>query len=358
MVASNQVRITLSNARQEKLSYTITAADNSLARDWLTALNQILEQRLHLNKSFCFLGFPKSDRDLNYLCSTMNQAIYTVNTYDWTQHNLEPVRIEDWFCPDSVRFGLEYQAPQHMYPSMLYYSTKHELMNRIHNHFEKLQGTVEQTSAYARVAPQSVIKAIGRLNTVCHEIENLVLSERKHLLLPEWTRPCQITTFDDAPRHQLTDEHRKLFLHNGFDRRFGGVYMHWAQIGKTYFEVFRDEDAPELTSTVCEAITQLKYYSGEFDVEWGKTIVQGAFDWHDKQMEEFAFWLKSNGVDVADPNNSLGYLPIGQIDIQQAFGTEDPFKVWDILSEFLNIHSIETAEQSCEYLHTWRDEDA
>jgi len=70
----------------------------------------------------------------------------------------------------------------------------------------------------------------------------------------------------------LTDEHRQGFLTNGYDRVFGGVYMHWTQIGKTLFEVFRDEHAPELTATVCEAITELKYFSGEFDVEWGKSV--------------------------------------------------------------------------------------
>jgi hypothetical protein len=288
----------------------------------------------------------------------MNQAIYTVNTYDWTQHNLEPVRIEDWFCPDSVRFGLEYQAPQHMYPSMLYYSTKHELMNRIHNHFEKLQGTVEQVSAYARVAPQPVIKAIGRLNTVCHEIENLVLSERKHLLLPEWTRPCQITTFDDAPRHQLTDDHRKLFLHNGFDRRFGGVYMHWAQIGKTYFEVFRDEGAPVLTETVCEAITHLQYYSGEFDVEWGNDVVYGGQRlWHDQEQDRFRAWLIENNRDPTDPDLSLGYLPIAQVQLQQSFGTKNAQEIWNILGSHLDIYCIEIDGVAQTFDYCWTDTD-
>ncbi len=358
MVASNQVQVTLSNDAGEQLPYVITAEDNSLARDWLTALNHILANGLKLNKSFCFLGFPRTPRNLDYLCSLLNQAVFDINTYNWAQHGLEPYRIEEWFAPDVVRFGQEYAAPPQMYPTMLFHSTKHEVMNRVHNHFERLQGTVDSPSDYGKLAPAHIKKAIGRLNTVCHEIENLVLSQRKDMLLPEWTRPCQITTFDHAPRYQLTDEHRQLFLQNGFDRKFGHVYMHWAQIGKTYFEVFRDENAPPLTETVCEAITQLKYYSGEFDVEWGKTVVDGVFDWHDKQMQEFRQWLTNNGVDATDPRNSLGYLPIGQIDVAGAFGTNDLFQVWDILSNFLNIHSIETAEHVCVYPHTWRDEDA
>lgn len=357
MVASNQVRITLSNVHGKKLSYTITAANNPLAVDWLHALNHVLENKLHLNKSFCFLGFPHSSRDLQYLCNVMNKAIYDINSYNWSQHGLDSVRIEDYFSADAVRFGPEYQLPEKIDPAMFYLSVKHEIMNRIHNQFEKLQGTVEHTSEYAKAAPPCIRKAIGKLNTICHEIESLILSQRKHVLMPEWTRPCQITTFDKAPRYELTNEHRKLFLQNGFDRHFGGVYMHWAQIGKTYFEVFRDEQAPVLTETVCQAITQLKYYSGEFDVEWGKTIVDGAFYWHDKQMQDFKIWLEDNGIDSTDPNNSLGYLPIGQIDVKDAFGTDDPLAVWNILGDFLNIHSIETAQNFCVYDYTWRDED-
>ena len=93
-------------------------------------------------------------------------------------------------------------------------------------------------------------------------------------------------------------------------------------------------------------------------MEWGKTIVDGAFDWHDQQMLEFRQWLSDNGVDCHDPNNSLGYLPIGQIDIHRAFGTQDPGEVWHMLTDFCNIHSIETARARCEYHYTWKDEDA
>ncbi len=358
MVAKNQVQVTLSDPDSgNKLSYTITAADHALAKDWLAALDNILVRGLQLNKSYCFLGFPNTPRNIEYLCEQMNRAIYAINTYNWAQHDLPLYCIEDWFCRDVVRFGPEYVAPPQMFPEMLFHSTKHEIMNRIHNHFERLQGTVEVPSNYFQVAPAHIRQAMGRLNTLCHEIENLVLSQRKHMLLPEWTRPVQITTFHNAPRHELTDEHRMGFAQNGFNRKLGGVYMHWAQIGKTYFEVFRDENAPVLTEIVCEAITQLKYYSGEFDIEWGKTIVDGAFDWHDKQMHDFKAWLLANNISPEDPANSLGYLHIGDVDIEAAFGTTDPHAIWDIISKHLNIYSITTANASHVYNYTWRDQD-
>jgi hypothetical protein len=113
-----------------------------------------------------------------------------------------------------------------------------------------------------------------------------------------------------------------------------------------------------LTETVCEAITQLKYYSGEFDIEWGKTIVDGVFDWHDRQMTEFKQWLADNNIDSTDIKNSLGYLHIGDVDVEQAFGTTDPYTVWDLLTKHLNIYSIETSEYTRTYEYTWRNEDA
>ena len=38
--------------------------DNSLSRKWLSALNKILKDNLHLEKNYCFFGFPESDRNL------------------------------------------------------------------------------------------------------------------------------------------------------------------------------------------------------------------------------------------------------------------------------------------------------
>ena len=88
---------------------------------------------------------------------------------------------------------------------------------------------------------------------------------------PDNLRPTNIMHFVNAPKYDLKDEHRELFV-NGFDSRFGEVYMHWCQIGKRLDEVFRDEGAPDLVYTDptdirtkqeeggarCEAITALR----------------------------------------------------------------------------------------------------
>jgi hypothetical protein len=133
--------------------------------------------------------------------------------------------------------------------------------------------------------------------------------------------------------------------------------MHWAQIGKTLFEVWRDEGAPELTSTVCEAITHLRYYSGEFDIEWARDIVYGEQDWHTREQDQFRQWLQHNDLDPSDPELSLGYLPLGQVDLQGSFGTTVPEEIWHMLSSHLDIWRIETAGVAAQYDQCWSDAD-
>ena len=352
------VRVILRNPLDwnDRISYRILPEQTQVANDWLDALEKLLQSNRRLNKEYCFVGFPDTPRNLRYLCGVLNRAVHAINTHDWQQHGLSPYVIEDWYAPDVVRYGPEYAQPDQLFPDMLFHSTKHSVMNRLHNYFEQLQGTVEDPSAYFLAAPPHIRIAIGQLNTTCHEIENLVLSQRKAATIPEWVRPSQITNWDGAERYTIGDHHKLACQVNGFDRKFGYVYMHWAQIGKTLYEVFRDEHAPKLDATTCEAITQLKYYSGEFDVEWGKDVVMGSFHWHDEEMSNMEQWLLSNGLDPHDRELMLGYIPLGRIDLIDAFGTEDPQRVWPMLSRYLDIHRIEVGDVGCTYDYSWSDD--
>lgn len=379
MSGTNQskVVVTLRNPLDftDQIAYTINPYDNPLAHDWIIALKELLASGNLLEKNFCFLGFPKTARTLEFLCDEVNHAIEQINCFNatgaWVIAGLKPYVIEDWFHPNVVRFpdtyptiagqtATSYTGQFDNYYRELGLSLKHEAMNRLHNYFEQLQGTVWSLSDYYKVADYETKYAIRELNNLCHEIENLVLSYRKLMTAPEWVRPSQITTFLHAKRYDLTDAHRELFNTNGYDRKFGHVYMHWTQIGKTLFEVFRDEGAPELTDTVCEAINSLRYYSGEFDVEWAASVYyndQGKFPWHLEQQDQFRAWLVKNKLDPQDPKLSLGYLPLGEIDLQGSFGTTDKFKVWDILSNHLDIYSIEVDGVKNTFDYCWTDTD-
>jgi hypothetical protein len=364
------VKVTLRDPihRDNQLTYTIVPEDNELSRDWQQALIDILQKNLHLEKNFCFLGFPHSPRTVDYLCDQLNRFVTWINYYNrtdkWQAAGLEPYWIEEVFTDNTVRFPNDPDLGDKQC------CIKHDILNRLHNHFELLQGTVWNLSPYYKAADWTTRYAIRQLNLLCHELESLILSQRKLILNPLWVRPSQITTFVHAPRHRLTDEHRKGFTCNRYDRVLGGVYMHWTQIGKTLFEVFRDESAPKLnigsdatdisvgSGATCEAINSLKYYSGEFDVEWARDVVRGGpHPWHDQEQVRFESWLSENGLSKDDVRLSLGYLKIGQVDLNSSFGTEDPEQIWQQLGLHLDIYSIEINDVIGVFDYAWTDSD-
>jgi hypothetical protein len=270
------------------------------------------------------------------LLTQLNQSIDTINNYfsDYT--------ISETYTIETIRNGLD---------------PNQDLMNALHNHFERLQGTVENLSDYYCRADYATKYAIRQLNLICHELESLMLSLRKLEQQPDWVRSSQITTFINPKRYLLTDEHRELFCENGYDRVFGGVYMHWTQIGKTLFEVFRDEHAPKLTSTVCEAITHLQYYSGEFDVDWGNSVTYNhGYSWHCQEQDKFKQWLSDNDYDPMNPKLSLGYLPIGQVNLLKSFNTDNTVEIRKILGKYLDIYSIAVDDVVEIFNYCWSDE--
>jgi hypothetical protein len=292
--------------------------------------------------------------------------VEVINKFDFTQHGLENYIIEEWFHPNTVRFpdtypienrNKSYSVEAHQSRRLdIGLHPKHNILNQLHNHFERLQGTVDHLSPYYKVADYETKYAIRQLNIICHEMESLILSQRKAYSQPDWVRPSQITTFLHAQRYTLTDCHRQGFVTNGYDRKFGHVYMHWAQIGKTLFEVWRDEGAPKLTSTLCEAITHLEHYSGEFDIEWGKDVTKNNnYSWHNKEQEEFQNWLIDNGLDPTDKKLSLGYLTMGQVDLTSSFGTDDMQQIHKQLSSHLDIYRIEIDGIGNTFDYCWSD---
>ena len=313
---------------------------DQLGHRWLTALKKNLESKLILEKNFCFLGWPDSKRDLNYLCEVLNKNIAQINSFKF---NPEYPKLQT-FKP----FDFQHSLPE--------LRLKHDTCNQLHRYFEDLQGQSWNLSPYYKMADNETKYAIRQLNNLCHEIESLVLAIRKKAFEPEWIRPSQITTFLHAPRYELQDDDFEFFKHNRYDRELGGVYLHWSQIGKTLFEVFRDND-----EAVGEGgINHQQYYSGEFDIEWGQTINENTFDWKKEEMDQFRSWLKNNNHDWNDPKLALGYIKLGQVDLKRSFGTENFLEIYNKLSNNLNITKIEIIEAKttdCEYSYSLESPD-
>ena len=341
-------------------AYYMQTYDTSLGTRWIEALKDNLKQKRILEKNFCFLGWADSKRNLTHLVGELNRSVEQINlfTFEPPYKNIHPFVADDFQHSSSLLIGKAVNGDESKTPGK---RLKHESCNLLHRYFEELQGTAWNMSAYYTQADTETKYAIRQLNNICHEIESWVNADRKKAIEPEWVRPSQITTFLNAPRHALHEEDFELFKQNRYDRELGGVYLHWSQVGKTLFEVFRDEHAPKMTDTLCSEINHQKYYSGEFDIEWGQTITEDTNEFKKQEMDEYRTWLKENNYDWEDPKLSLGYIKIGQVDLQRTFGSSATFKeIYETMSKNLNISNIKTMSNrtiECAYPYTLDSDD-
>ena len=315
--------------------------DTPLGQRFLEALKDNLAKNRVLEKNFCWLGWADSKRDLHHLVGELNKSIAQINSFKFepAYEKIHPFSTDDFQYSDQLPTGLTGTRPPMEKPGL---RLKHEACNLLHRYFEELQGTAWKLSPYYKQADYETKYAIRQLNNLCHEIESWVLSYRKSVIDPEWMRPSQITTFLNAPRYDLHEEDYELFKQNRYRREIGGVYLHWSQVGKTLYEVYRDEGAPVMTEALCSEINHQKYYSGEFDIEWGQTIDEDTFDWKQQEMDGYRKWLADNGYDWEDPKLSLGYIKIGQVDMKLGFQNKPFIEVYNEMKTNLNIKSIHT----------------
>ena len=308
--------------------------DTPLGKRFVEALKDNLVQKRILEKNFCFLGWASSKRDLNFLCGELNESIEQINsfTFDPPYEKIHPFRSDDFQYSDKLSIGKD--------DSQKGLRLKHDACNSLHRYFEDLQGTAWQMSPFYIQSNLKTKYAIRQLNNICHEIESWVLSYRKTKYEPDWIRPSQVTTFLNAPRYDLHQEDFELFKQNRYDRELGGVYLHWSQVGKTLYEVFRDEGGIMMDEATCSEINHQKYYSGEFDIEWGDTITEETHDFKKDEIDGYRAWLKENKYDWEDPKLALGYIKIGQVDLETSF-QNSPFKsIYEVMKDNLNIKNI------------------
>tara|TARA_B110000858_G_C17778875_1_gene463673 strand:+ start:82 stop:1194 length:1113 start_codon:yes stop_codon:yes gene_type:complete len=319
------------NGKQVK----IDIYDTPLGERFIHALKDNLLKNRILEKNFCFLGWADSKRDLNFLCRELNKSIEQINsfTFDPPYEKIHPFNTDDFQYSDKLQIGKD--------DNLKGLRLKHDACNLLHRYFEELQGTAWQLSSFYIQSDYKTKYSIRQLNNICHEIESWVDAYRKKVIEPEWMRPSQITTFLNSPRYDLHEEDFELFKENRYSRELGGVYLHWSQVGKTLYEVFRDEHAPVMTEALCSEINHQKFYSGEFDIEWADTITEDTYHFKKDEMNEYRAWLKVNNYEWDDPKLSLGYIKIGQVDLESSFQQTSFSKIYDIMKDNLNINRIE-----------------
>jgi len=321
----------------EDLTVYIDVYDNSLARRWLTALNAVLTNNLHLEKNYCFLGFAEGPRQGELLIAEINRSISAINA-----------SAVDYAIDHTFTLAQSVDSEG---------GVNHSEFNLLHRYFEDLQGTASSPSPLYATADPTTRWHIRQLNLLCHEFESWQLSWRKLHTAPEWQRPSQLMCWLNAPRFELQSEDYELFGIETINRNLGGVYAGVNKaVGKHHWEVFSDEGRDsriaELTTTTLAGQTLA---CADFDIEWAND--PGAYIWQQIRLKEFREWLTANGFDPADPSLTIGHPKIAQVDLRRSFGTEDYRYVWTELNTRLNVRAVRTSLAGTEYPYHWADPD-
>ena len=318
--------------------------DNSLSRKWLPAFENILNEGLHLEKNYCFFGFPDGPRNLELLVNEINKTISGINNgnIDYT--------IDDHFTVDNV---LKPQYSRTSKSEIL--NINHEKFNQLHLYFEQTQGTSGAMSEHYNKADNTTRWHIRQLNLLCHETECYIMSLAKKNSAPEWIRPSNVMCWLNAPRFTLDDEDYNLFGIDTIARDHGGVYVGVNKaVGKHHWEVFQDEGGDsridELTTTTLMPQTEA---AGDFDIEWGQDTLNKPF--MQEKLTNFRTWLLANNFDPEDPSLTIGHPKIGQVDLNRSFSSTDFHKVLSMLTQHLDVYSIRTSKAYAEYDYTWQD---
>lgn len=129
-----------------------------------------------------------------------------------------------------------------------------DLLNYLHNVFEKYHGLLDQQdTAWWNSAPDSVRKAMARLNIDVHRAESVARSPG----------PRFVCTWYGQPKEkQLTQD--QISRYGQLDTHWGGVYLNYVEIGKTLEDLSRDDD--QYISD--DAFRPFVHYSSDFSVRF------------------------------------------------------------------------------------------
>lgn len=339
----DQVEIDLRSRDGYIKTVYIDVHDNALSKKWLAALNVLLDDGYHLEKNYCFFGFPHGERNGQLIVEEINKSIAAIN-----EANIG-YSIDDYFSLDNC---LDKGPIDKTGRTLI-----HDKFNQLHRYFEDLQGQSGRMSPFYIKADPRTRWHIRQINLLCHEFESWALSYRKEIQAPMWMRPSQLMCWLHAPRFELDQADHELFGVDTLNRPLGGVFMGVNKsVGKHHWEVFNDEGRDsrigELMTTSLISQTE---GAGDFDIEWANN--PGSFPWQQQHIAEFKSWLVANGFDPEDKSLTIGHPQVGQVDLARSFNSQDYRDIWQQLNIYLDVFAVRTSTSQSIYDYRWDDPD-
>ena len=342
----DEITVTLRDKNNNMHSVFVEVSHSSLSEKWLQYLNRLISEKYHLEKNYHWMGF--AERDLPTLCDKINHSLETIKVFDWKSVGLPQYEIVEHFTMNNTittgPIGKELPGGR----------LDHDMFNHLHKHFENLQGQAGQISEYYKRSDSKIRWHIRQLNLLCHEFETGALNFRKLQTAPEWQQFTQLFCFLNTPTFNLdpNTDFDAFGLHT-LDRKLGDVTMGIDKsVGKSHWEVFKDEGDVKLDETTTTALTSQWQGSGDFDICWSKSNSDGVLP----ILTEFAKWLTKNGLDPNDPSLTLGHPVVAKVNLLKSFNSEDSKIIQTIISNHLDVYKIKTSDSELVFDYRWSDE--
>jgi hypothetical protein len=167
--------------------------------------------------------------------------------------------------------------------------TDRQWYNYLHEKFESLSGPYGQPSRLFIMAPATVKQAIRCLNFYIHKLETT--RRERDLWYISFDKDCY-------QRYPLMHSDYQYFC-NVIES--GQVFVQYAELGKTTIDLYNDG----LPSSY-PGLKNLHYYSAEISCYLGDESISLFTD-------DFQLWTKHNGIDISDPYQGLGMIPVGSV---------------------------------------------
>lgn len=267
--------LTLQNPvnKKDTLDLRINLKNTTIASAWYNHCIKCLKQKLHIEKNFCWLGWPDTNRNVDFLKKKLTDCIDRINAFSSSNTVWEGYKIEtNWTDISS-----------------------HDALNQLHHHFEILMGQVWDVSYYMKTADDVTKYQIRQLNNLVHELQsrrNVEGVDFKNI------QPMTIVSYLNIERELFQDDYYNYF---DLNKNFGDIFLHYSQTGKTPIEAYTDRDNHVFDNN----INALRYISGEYNVWWGDSMPATVSA---ETKNNLKLWLTDKGVIKSEEQNLSYYV--------------------------------------------------
>jgi hypothetical protein len=248
------MKLTVVLGASGEASFDILLNDNDFVRKWIKELRWCLDN-CNINQNEAFANFQSIDDAIKEVI----QSSIIINKY---LKNFIEIRLNLLDQPQSY-------------------------FNYLHLKFEQLSGEFGKPSRLFSIANQELKNAIRNVNFYIHKIEKKIFWKTLYFSFnkDQYRRiPLDKTDYDNFE----------------FEVEPGSLCLHYAELGKTYVDLYTDELPIDYDMT-----KNLHFYSGEASLAFDEFSVS--------KHKGFIDWMTKHNLDPYDKNLGHGKIVLGKV---------------------------------------------